>query len=339
MDHEDAIFEALCEVECHRDSVDVIKLDHHLYNNLSDRWMQQGSKPQPFVKLVAAVHLVDYAALGLKLKNPKNAVPTKLPAMADTKCQSCLASLKVIERLGLCKSDLIPVSMKMHAANNNGINILGAAIIRFTGETGNGGRLETRQITYVTNDSNKLFLSREACADLGMISKNFPTIGEALPVDRCLETSDEPTASESTMTPNCDCPRRQPPPSKPLAASFPLNEENRQNLEDWLIGHYQSSTFNTCEHQPLPKMEGPPLRLMIKPDATPVVQNKPIPVPLHWKDDVKSGLDQDVRLGVIEPVPVGEPDTWVHRMIITAKKNGNPRRTVDLQSLNVHATR
>ena len=56
--------------------------------------------------------------------------------------------------------------------------------------------------------------------------------------------------------------------------------------------------------------------------------HSPIPIPLHWQDDVKAGLDRDVRLGVLEPVPIGEPVTWCHRMVICAKKNGTPRRTV-----------
>ena len=44
-------------------------------------------------------------------------------------------------------------------------------------------------------------------------------------------------------------------------------------------------------------------------------------------------------MGVLEPVPVGKPVTWCHRMVICAKKNGKPRRTIDFQSLNSHATR
>ena len=36
---------------------------------------------------------------------------------------------------------------------------------------------------------------------------------------------------------------------------------------------------------------------------------------------------------------VGEPVTWCHRMVICPKKNGKPRRTVDFQPLNTHATR
>ena len=86
-------------------------------------------------------------------------------------------------------------------------------------------------------------------------------------------------------------------------------------------------------------MEGPPLHLMIDPDAKPVAHHSPIPVPLHWHDEVKAGLDQDVRLGVLEEVPIGEPVTWCHRMVVCPKKNGQPRRTIDFQSLNAHAVR
>ena len=86
-------------------------------------------------------------------------------------------------------------------------------------------------------------------------------------------------------------------------------------------------------------MTGPPLRLMVDPDAKPVAYHTPVPVALHWMEDVKAGLEQDVRQGVIEKVPVGEPVTWCHRMVVCAKKSGKPRRTVDFQPLNSHATR
>ena len=59
-------------------------------------------------------------------------------------------------------------------------------------------------------------------------------------------------------------------------------------------------------------MEGPPMKLMIDPKAEPVAHHSPIPVPIHWQDEVKAGLDRDVRLGVIEPVPIGEPVTWCY---------------------------
>jgi len=61
---------------------------------------------------------------------------------------------------------------------------------------------------------------------------------------------------------------------------------------------------------------------MIKPEATPKAHHTPIPVPLHWQDKIKAGLDEDVRLGVIEPVEIEEPVTWCHQIVICAKRNG-----------------
>ena len=71
---------------------------------------------------------------------------------------------------GPTKHDQIPVTMQMHAANNDGMKILGAAIMRFTGKSKTGKTLESRQVVYITSDSDKLFLSRETCSTLGIIT-------------------------------------------------------------------------------------------------------------------------------------------------------------------------
>jgi hypothetical protein len=61
---------------------------------------------------------------------------------------------------------------------------------------------------------------------------------------------------------------------------------------------------------------------------------RPTKVPLHFREEVKAGLEADVRKGVLERVPVGEADTWCSRMVIQPKKNGRARRTVDLSGLS-----
>ncbi|CAC5390778.1 unnamed protein product [Mytilus coruscus] len=125
----------------------------------------------------------------------------------------------------------------------------------------------------------------------------------------------------------------------PRNLPYPETEDNLAKFKQFLMDYYKSSTFNKCDHQPLPLMDGPPIRLMVDPEAEPVAHHTPVPVPIHWKEEVKAGLDQDVRFGVLEPVPFGEPVIWCHRMVVCAKKNGKPRRTVDFQPINVHATR
>ena len=109
--------------------------------------------------------------------------------------------------------------------------------------------------------------------------------------------------------------------SDPHLPPFPATEANREKLQQYLLDHYATSMFNTCEHQALPLMDSLPMRLMIDPNAISVTHHSPIPVPLHWQDAVKVGLDRDVRLGVLEPIPIGEPVTWYHCMVICAKQN------------------
>ena len=130
-------------------------------------------------------------------------------AMADTGCQSCLAGLKVIQRLWLTAKDLIPVHLKMHGADNHAINILGTTILRLSGKYNTGGDVTTRKMVYITNNMDKLFLSREPCTDLGIISPQFPKmnveVNGANPV-QSINAATANTGSHSTQ--GCDCPKR-----------------------------------------------------------------------------------------------------------------------------------
>ena len=140
-----------------------------------------------------------------------------------------------------------------------------------------------------------------------MITNTFPTIGDTNGNQIIHTLNDSPPANDSNasrLATEYNYPRRQIPPSPPTKLPFPANENNRETLRQYLLNHFQSRTFNTCEYQPLPMMEGPPLQLMVDPSATPVAIHTPVPVPIHWRDDIKAGLDRDVRLGVIESVPV-----------------------------------
>ena len=144
--------------------------------------------------------------------------------MADTGFQSCLARLIVVKQLGLYTKDLIPVDLRMHAADNHDIQLLGAAILRLSGKDRSGKEKSPRQVVYVTNQH---------------------------------------------PTQECICPKRTKPLPIPSTKPYPATEENRERLKQHLLDYYSSRTFNVCEHQPLPMMEGPPMRLMIDPNATP----------------------------------------------------------------------
>ena len=101
--------------------------------------------------------------------------------MSYTGYQSCLVGISMIQKLGLHRFNLIPIKNEMYVVNGYNINILGAAILRFSGQDRVGNTFETRQLTFVTDTLNKLFLGKEAFTVLGMITYKFPTIGEMSP--------------------------------------------------------------------------------------------------------------------------------------------------------------
>ena len=348
---ENAIFDVLCAFENINNTVLVdscsssedlgslsselgydIPIEHHVHNKVLGTWERKPSDPQPTITMSLSISSSAYEKLGIQAPP---ATSTKVTAITDTGCQSCLAGIGVLSMLGLETKHLIKSTMKMKSADEKIIPIYGALFLTFKSLPNVKPAVETKQMVYFTGQCNKLYLSKGACLQLGLVPESFPAIGDCLPN----KATQSEVSAFSALTSNCTCPKRQDPPPLPTRLPYSATEKNRKKLNDYLLKYYSTSTFNTCTHQYLPMMSGEKLRLHIDDNAVPVAYHRPIPVPLHWQEDVKEGLDQDVRLGVIEPVPVGEPVTWCHRMVICPKKNGKPRRTVDFQPLNRYASR
>ena len=161
-----------------------------------------------------------------------------------------------------------------------------------------------------------------------MISKDFPRIGATLE-----------NGALKVKAKTCSCKPRTLPPPRPKELPFECIPENNDKMKEWLINRFSSSTFNTCPHQPLVGMTGPDIELHVDPSAKPIACRTPAMVPLHWQEEVEEQIKNDVALGVLEKVPFGEPSAWCHRMVITRKADGSPRRTVDLSPLNKHCQR
>ena len=124
------------------------------------------------------------------------------------------------------------------------------------------------------------------------------------------------------------------PPERPERLPFTASLENVQKMKAWLGDYYKASTWNKCTHQVLTGITGPDLKLHLDPDAEPKAVHVPSKVPLHWEETVKQQILDDVNLNVLEPVPHGQPSEWCHRMVVTRKADGGPRRTVDMSALN-----
>ena len=279
---------------------------------------QCSPKPLPSLTVKAEIMGKSLQALGSKSPDVLNN-STKLSVFADTCCQTCTAGPDLIAALGCPETALAPTSHSIKGIADSKVPILGTIPLKIT-----VNNRTTRQLVYVSKNVSGTFLSQKALIDLDLIPSDFPHASNPSSVNAC-------STSEGL---ECNCPERSPTPARPESLPFPATEENVPHLQQWLLSEFSASAFNTCEEQPLQTMTGIPVDILFKENAKPHAVHTAIPVPHHWKRKVKQGLDRDVRLGIIEPVPQGSISQHCSRMVVTPKKDGEPRRTVDLQKVN-----
>ena len=300
------------------------KIEHHIFD---EKWIRHPSMPHPMVQAKVTPLPDEHIKVGGHI--PKSKLrEINISMVADSGCQSCIIPYNTAEAMGYSENDMMPVSMHMRGAIKENLGVQGGIILEISVKSKHGTK-SCKQMVYISKIINQAFLCREALIQLNILPIDFP---EML-FSQCLSLDSEAI--------RCECPKRTKPPPRPT--SLPQGmigvEEEIPMLKQWLLDHYKSSTFNVCEHQPLPMMTGEPLRLYTDPEAKPVAVHKPATVAIHWQERVLADLDRDVALGVLEKVGPNTPVTWCSRMVITAKSNGTPRRTVDLQPQNKHSAR
>ena len=306
-------------------------LEHHVFDG---RWVARPSKPHPMLTVTMTPLPLDHASFGHPMQDISKLTSVTMSMVADTGCQSTIIPLKSAYKLGIQNKDILPVKLIMRGAIKEDLGVMGGIIVYISITHSSGNARSTRLLCYVSDTMEKAFLCREALVDLGIIPPDFPTATAAVPLATTASVEDD----EST----CSCPRRhQEPPLMPttLPPGLTATEENVEALKEWLLDYYGATTFNVCEHQPLPLMNCEPLQLHVNPNAKPVAVHKPALVPIHWQDKVYADLERDVRIGVLERVSPNTPTTWCSRMVVTSKSDGTPRRTVDLQPQNRQSVR
>ena len=308
------------------------------------------SRPKP--KVILSHHIFTKGAwrrarVAQHPRTPLKLSPEHAPEMeadvdglADSGAQSDVWGLDEYRKAGYLQEDLCTVSLTLNAANKSSIRIDGAFFTTISGKTADGSTISCKSMVYVSRDVHGFFLSYSTMLNLGMLSPTFPTPGCALPPPSSNISSIPATPSkdeiECTSHEGGSC-REEVPEITELP--FPCTPENNQKMKEWLIEKFSKSTFNKCPHHPIPTMSGPPLEIHLNDHAKPYCNHKANPVPIHWQEKVHEDLLRDEKLGVIERVPYGEPVEWCHRMVITRKHDGTPRRTVDLSHLNKQCRR
>ena len=241
---------------------------------------------------------------------------TVMSIFPDSGASICIGNSKILELLEVDTSLLRPCSKKIVAVGGSILPCLGWIPVCF-----NISGHSTTQPVYICDKVDRLYFSRTGCMDTKILPQTFPF----------------PMTNKNSASVSAISLPREDPPLKPVKMPFDPIPENIPKLTSLIKDSFRSSTFNNSGV--FPQMNTKPARIHPTPDATPYVRHSPIPVPHHWKDAVKQSLDRDVARGIIAPVPIGTPVTWCAPMVVTPKKDGSPRRTVDLQRLNSFSIR
>ena len=292
-------------------------LPHMEWDTATNKFEKKFPAPSPAVDVKLKILRDVHEKYGFRLK--KNLKRTVIDAIADTGCQTTTSGIDILKKLNISERSLVPTVHRIVGITDTRLTIVGSLFVSIE----HNGRF-TNQMVHISNNSSGLYLSESACRDLGIVNQDFPkqtTVASA-------------SSAEDDEEEQCKCIPRAEAPERPTEIPFKPTLENRDKLKQWLIANFESSAFNSCTHQPLKQMTGKPMDVIFKEGIEPFKVHTPAAVPHHWTKKVKKQLDKDVRLGIIEPVPQGTPTRWCSRMVVASKKNGDPRRTIDLQQLN-----
>ena len=202
--------------------------------------------------------------------------------------------------------NLAPDRRAVHAANGARLHSLGtvAAVLTLQGHS-------CSTVLHVYQQLNVSLLSRATCIKLGLLEAGWPHTRVAQAAALSIEPQPSPGAT---------------PPGPPPASNCPID-----TIKARLMAEFPS----VFQDGPFRAMEGPPMHIDLRSDATPCRQYRARTIPFQWRDAVEQQLNTMVAKDVIERVPVGESITWCHPMVVVPKKgSAEPRITVDLTGLN-----
>ena len=236
----------------------------------------------------------------------------------DSGAGICLGGPQHIVKMGLKQRDLLPCRKRVSAVGGSVLTCQGWLPVKFNVE----GNI-TEQPLYICDRVDRLYFSRAGCTATKILPSSFPYPMNH-PQVSCLNAANISNGDTESL-------------DRPISMPYPPTEENIPKLKAFLLDKFRDSVFS--KSTPFRSMKCKPAHIHLKSDAVPYATHVPIPVPIHWKEQVRADLLRDVENGVIEEVPVGDPVVWCSQMIVTAKKDGRPRRTVDLQKLNAQCLR
>ena len=184
---------------------------------------------------------------------------------------------------------LVPDRQLVRAANGGELGSLGtlSATLALNGRS-------CHTTLHIYPQLSTSFLSKATCIQLGLLEVGWPQ--SRLAKAAALSVEPPPQAGVS------------PPP---MAVDPYVSA-----LKNSIMAEFPS----VFQDAPLRSMAGPPMHITLRSDAVPCRHYRARAIPFQWRDAVEGQLSSMESKGVIEKVPVCEPFTWCHPMVVVPKK-------------------
>ena len=208
----------------------------HVGINEFGKWAKIMVEDHPEVIVNIEPDLHGYEELHIQPRPPQKSRKTYTKSLVDTGAQMVVMGIKTVYAMGLGRKHIIPVGMTIKAANTGGLKLLGGVLVKITGKDQSGKERFTRQLAYIAEEVDRVFLSKKASEDLGIISDCFPIIGafametdavttsvgiDAVKNDNFKSGIKNLKTCEGLDAGNCSCPKRELPPPAPDSCPFP----------------------------------------------------------------------------------------------------------------------
>ena len=227
--------------------------------------------------------------------------PTKLRIYPDSGATICLGGTKHLRHMGISEKNLVPSSKKVRTVGGFSLTCQGWLSIAFKV----GGKT-TKQALYICRNVQILYFSKDPCINVGILPPCFPRLMISPPslIDpiRCDAVHSKPRLPEVDLS---EKQKTKTNSNYPRTPPFSPTSENVHKLKKWLLERFANTVFNSSGK--FPAMSGPPAHIHLKEGSTPKARHNPIPVPYHYKEQVREALWEDVKRGIISPVPIGTP--------------------------------
>ena len=223
--------------------------------------------------------------LPIKVKPTISDVYTNINVFPDTGANICLLGPQQVKQLKLPTSALNKCKHHISVAGGSSILAIGwfKAIFNLNDRC-------SEQVVYFSRNSDRFFLSRQTCIELGVVPPSFP-----FPPGKDDQTRNVAVVEAARTVPN-----------RPSAMPFTSSEVNIARLRKFLVTSFADSVFS--RKAPFPKLSTPPAHIHLKPGyVTPKPAYWPARVAEHWEEQVKRSIDQDVDAGILMKVPFNEP--------------------------------